>query len=474
MKPAIRNVLLIAAGVVAGTGVTFALRPHAAHAPPPAEAAKAAVQRWHCPMHPTYVSDKPGDCPICGMRLVPIEGENENRQDRKIAFYRSPMNPTQTSPIPRKDEMGMDYVAVYEDEVKGGAETVEGYSTVRLDPMRQQLIGLRTAPVTRAQIGTAWRTVGRVAVDETRVRRINVKVDGFVEKLYVDFVGKPVRRGQALFALYSPELVSAQNEYLLAARTRAQLGPAGQRTGDELVEAARRRLELWDVPRSEIAHLDHGGAPLRTLTLYSPIAGVVTAKSVVQGSKITAGDTPFEVTDLSRVWVLADAYESDIARVKVGTPATLRIDALPNRLFKGQVGFVDPLVDPKTRTAKIRVSFANPDLDLKPDMFGEVAFEGTTREGLRVPVDAVIDSGAQKVVFVSLGDGRFQPREITAGTQTTEFVEVLSGLSEGDQVVTRANFLIDSESRLKSALAAMAQKAAPKARAKDPHAGHGN
>ncbi|HZR09019.1 MAG TPA: efflux RND transporter periplasmic adaptor subunit, partial [Myxococcales bacterium] len=401
MKPAIRNVLLIAAGVLAGTGVTFALRPHAAHAPPPAEASKPAVQRWHCPMHPTYVSDKPGDCPICGMRLVPIEGENENRQDRKIAFYRSPMNPTQTSPIPRQDEMGMDYVPVYEDEVKGGAETVEGYSTVRLDPMRQQLIGLRTAPVTRAQIGTAWRTVGRVAVDETRVRRINVKVDGFVEKLYVDFVGKPVRRGQALFALYSPELVSAQNEYLLAARTRAQLGPASQRTGDELVEAARRRLELWDVPRSEIAHLDHGGAPLRTLTLYSPIAGVVTAKSVVQGSKITAGDTPFEVTDLSRVWVLADAYESDIARVKVGTPATLRIDALPNRLFKGRVGFVDPLVDPKTRTAKIRVAFANPDLDLKPDMFGEVAFEGTTREGLRVPVDAVIDSGAQKVVFVS-------------------------------------------------------------------------
>jgi Cu(I)/Ag(I) efflux system membrane fusion protein len=387
-------------------------------------------------MHPTYVSDKPGDCPICGMKLVPME--------------------------PAGHGEGHD----------AGYDPADGYATVQIDSQRQQLIGLRLAPVTRAALGAGWRTVGRVAVDETRVRKINVKVDGFVEKLYVDFVGKPVRRGQALFALYSPELVSAQNEYLLAARTRAELGPANQRTGDELVQAARRRLELWDVPRSEIAHLDHGGEPLRTLTLYSPIAGVVTAKSVVQGSKIAAGDTPFEITDLSQVWVLADAYESDISRVKVGTSATLHIDALPNRVFKGRVGFVDPLLDPKTRTAKIRVAFANPDLDLKPDMFGEVAFEGRTREGLRVPLDALIDSGTQKVVFVALGDGRFQPREITVGAQTPEFVEVLSGLSEGDQVVTRANFLIDSESRLKSALAAMAQKSGPKARATDPHAGH--
>jgi Cu(I)/Ag(I) efflux system membrane fusion protein len=388
-------------------------------------------------MHPAYVSDRPGDCPICGMKLVPIEP------------------------------------AGHAASLDGGHDPADGYVTVQIDSQRQQLIGLRLTPVTRAALGAGWRTVGRVAVDETRVRRINVKVDGFVEKLYVDFVGKPVRRGQALFALYSPELVSAQSEYLLALKTRSQLGPAQQRSGEELVDAARRRLELWDVPRSEIAHLDHGGAPLRTLTLYSPIAGVVTAKSVVQGSKITAGDTPFEITDLSQVWVLADAYESDISRVKVGTAATLRVDALPNRVFKGRVGFVDPLLDPKTRTAKIRVGFKNPDLDLKPDMFGEVAFEGRSREGLRIPLDALIDSGTQKVVFVALGDGRFQPREVTVGAQTSEFVEVLSGLSEGDQVVTRANFLIDSESRLKSALAAMAQKGGPKARAPDPHAGHG-
>ena len=470
MKPAIRNLTLIVAGIAAGVAATVALRPHAGHAPPSAAATPPARQ-WHCPMHPTYVSDKPGDCPICGMKLVPVEAAN--MKERRIVFYRSPMNPSQTSPVPRKDEMGMDYVPVYEEEVAGGADAVEGYATVRIDSQRQQLIGLRTAPVARGEIGASWRTVGRVAVDETRVRKINVKVDGFVEKLYVDFVGKPVRRGQALFALYSPELVSAQNEYLLAVRTRAQLGPANRHTGDELVDAARQRLELWDVPRSEIAHLDHGGAPLRTLTLYSPISGVVTQKSVVQGSRIAAGDTPFEVTDLSHVWVLADAYESDIGRIKVGTSATLRVDALPNRVFRGRVGFVDPLVDPKTRTAKIRVAFTNAGLDLKPDMFGEVSFEGKTRDGLQIPLDALIDSGAQKVVFVSLGDGRFQPREITTGVQTTDAVEVLSGLSEGDQVVTRANFLIDSESRMKSALSAMAQKTANQARAPNPHATHG-
>ncbi len=431
MKPALRNAALIVLGVAAGAAVTVAVRPHPQPATPPAD---RPAQQWHCPMHPGFVSDKPGDCPICGMKLVlldPADGHD------------------------------------------AGHDPADGYATVQIDSQRQQLIGLRLAPVTRAAVGAGWRTVGRVAVDETRVRKINVKVDGFVEKLYVDFVGKPVRRGQALFALYSPELVSAQNEYLLAARTRAQLGAGNERTGDELVQAARRRLELWDVPRSEIAHLDHGGEPLRTLTLYSPIAGVVTAKSVVQGSKIAAGDTPFEITDLSQVWVLADAYESDISRVKVGTSATLRIDALPNREFRGRVGFVDPLLDPKTRTAKIRVAFANPDLELKPDMFGDVAFEGRSREGLRVPLDALIDSGTQKVVFVAVGNGRFQPRAVTVGAQTSEFVEVLEGLAEGDQVVTRANFLIDSESRLKSALAALAQKAAPKARASDPHAGHG-
>ena len=397
---------------------------------------------------------------------------------RKIAFYRSPMNPSQTSPTARKDEMGMDFVPVFEDEVAGGSEAVTGLATIQFDAQRQQLIGLRTAAVTRGPIGTGWRTVGRVAVEETRVRKVNVKVDGFVDKLFVDFTGKPVRGGQALLSIYSPELLSVQNEYLLAVQTQKQLGNAPG-VGSELVAAARRRLELLDIPIFEIDELERSGKARRTLTLYSPISGVVTAKNVVQGSKLSAGDTPFEITDLSEVWVLADAYELELNRIRVGMPATFRLQSMPSETFQGRVRFIEPLLDPKTRTAKVRLSFPNPRGQLRPDLFGEVSFQAKAREVLRVPFDAIIDSGERKVVFVTLNEGRFQPRPIETGVQSGDFVEVISGVKEGEQVVTRANFLIDSESRLKAALAAMAARPSkpavpdPQGKAADPHARHG-
>ncbi|MFL5424619.1 MAG: efflux RND transporter periplasmic adaptor subunit, partial [Myxococcales bacterium] len=341
---------------------------------------------------------------------------------------------------------------------------VPGLAGVVIDAHRQQLIGLRTAEVTKGPISGDWRTVGRVAVDETRVRKVNVKVDGFVEKLFVDFVGKPVRRGQPLFELYSPDLLAVQNDYALAVTTRAQLG--GGPTGDDLVAAARRRLELWDVPRSEIAHLDHGGAPLREMTLVSPISGVVTAKTVVQGSRVVAGDTPFEITDLSQVWVLADAHESDLPRVRVGTPVSLTMEAVPNRVFTGKVKFIDPVLDAKTRTAKVRLAFKNPQGELRPEMFGDVVFHTRPHDGLRVPADSILDSGDRKVVFVSLGDGRFEPREVEAGEAESDTVEVLSGVQAGERVVVRASFLVDSESRLKAALAALGSRSASKPQAR--------
>jgi Cu(I)/Ag(I) efflux system membrane fusion protein len=411
---------------------------------------------YHCPMHPNYTSDKPGDCPICGMKLVPIEAADAGRPEHKLLFYRSPMNASDTSPVPKKDSMGMDYVPVYADDAAGGGGEVLGLAGVKIDAQRQQLIGLRTADVTRGPISGDWRTVGRVAVDETRVRKINVKVDGFVDKLFVDFVGKPVRRGQPLFALYSPDLLAAQNDYALAVRTRSQLGEGS--AGDDLVAATRRRLELWDVPRSELAHLEHGGAPLRDLTLVSPISGVVTAKNVVQGSRIAAGETPFEITDLSQVWVLADAHETDLPRVRLGTPVSLTLEAFPDHVFKGQVSFIEPILDAKTRTAKVRLAFANPRGELRPEMFGEVVFHARPHQGLRVPADSIIDSGDRKVVFVAIGDGRFQPREVKTGDAAGDLVEVVSGVEAGERVVVRAAFLVDSESRLKAALAALASK----------------
>jgi Cu(I)/Ag(I) efflux system membrane fusion protein len=484
-RPRVALVIAVAAGLLVGSAATY-VTTQSRHEHP--ESATEA-QKYHCPMHPTYVSDKPGECPICGMKLVPIENPGAGPGaaiadgQRSIAFYRSPMDPSQTSPEPRKDEMGMDYVPVYEDEVLGGSEAVTGLATVQIDAQRRQLIGLRTAAVTRGPIGTGWRTVGRVAIDETRVRKVNVKVDGFVDELFVDFVGKPVHRGQALLSIHSPELLSVQNEYLLALSTRQQLARGAANvagSGDELVSATRRRLEMWDISPAEIAALERRGRAKRTLTLFSPIPGVVTAKNVVQGSKLTAGDTPFEITDLSQVWVLADAYELDLSRIRVGMPATFTLQAMPNDVFQGRVSFIEPLLDPKTRTAKVRLSFGNPRGELRPDMYGEVAFQAKARETLRVPFDAVIDSGQQKVVFVALGEGRFQPRQVQTGAQSGDFVELTTGAQEGEEVVTRANFLIDSESRLKAALAAVAAApsraqapADPKARAADPHARHG-
>jgi Cu(I)/Ag(I) efflux system membrane fusion protein len=296
-------------------------------------------------------------------------------------------------------------------------------------------------------------------VDETRVHHVSVKVSGFVERVLADYVGKTVTAGEPLFTLYSPELLSVQSEYLLALKTRAALGKgaatAGAGAGDDLVEAARERLKLWDVSTSEIERLERTGRPTKTLTFFSPMTGVVTKKDVVMGHRISEGDMPYEITNLSQVWVLADAYESDLSRIKLGMTATLTLQAIPNRTFKGKVIFVDPILDPKTRTAKVRLAFANPTAELKPEMFGEVTLQAPVRQGLRVPADAVIDSGTKKVVFVSLGDGKFQPRAVAIGASNGDQMEVLSGLEAGEQVVTRANFLIDSESRLKASLAAM-------------------
>ncbi|MCY1024009.1 efflux RND transporter periplasmic adaptor subunit [Pyxidicoccus sp. MSG2] len=397
---------------------------HDAHASAPSDsstpsASEPAATRYQCPMHPSIVQDHPGKCPICGMDLVAL------------------------APAAPGGE---------------GAAMVQGLAPVTIDFSRQQLIGLRTAPVTEGKVGGTWRTNGRVAMDETRVRRVNVKVAGFVERVHADFTGKPVRQGEPLLSLYSPELLAAQEEYLLALRTRQALGEAGGMAtdGDTLVAAARRKLLLWDVPPTALERLARTGEATRTLTLVSPISGVITKKDVVEGARLEMGATPYEIVDLSRVWVLADVYESELRHVKVGMPANLQLKAFPNRVFAGKVAFLDPVMDAATRTVKVRLEFPNPDGDLRPEMFGEVVLRGTTRDALKVPSDAVVPTGTTQVVFVALGDGRFQPREVRLGESDGKSVEVTSGLKAGDQVVTGANFLVDSESRLRASLAALA------------------
>jgi Cu(I)/Ag(I) efflux system membrane fusion protein len=420
-------------------------------------AADAAI--YQCPMHPTVVQDHPGNCPICGMKLVKVDkgkpgGPQPQPSARKIVLYRSPMDPKQTSPVPQKDEMGMDYLPVYEDEI-AKTSPVSGLANIEIDAARQQLIGLRTAEASEGLVGGAWRSVGRVAIDETRVRRVNLKVPGFVERIYVDYVGKKVRKGDPLFSIYSPELLSTQEEYLLAQRTQSELSKAGglASAGESgLVAGARRKLELWDISPAAVDKLSRAGKPSKTLTVYSPVAGVVTKKDVVEGMKLDAGAMPYEIVDLSSVWVLVDVYESELRFIKDGMKATLTLSAYPNREFEGKVVFLDPLLDPQSRTVKARLTFPNPSGELRPEMFGEVVLIGSPHTALRVPLDAVIDSGTQKVVFVALGDGKFEPRAVEVGESDQAQVEIKSGLSKGERVVVRANFMVDSESRLRASL----------------------
>jgi Cu(I)/Ag(I) efflux system membrane fusion protein len=428
--------------------------------PTQTESPSTGAAKYQCPMHPTIVRDRPGDCPICGMKLVKMKSASKDpavttssAATKKISFYRSPMDPKQTSPTPRKDEMGMDYVPVYEEEVSSGGSDVPGRAEINIDPSRQQIIGLRTAPVTRSEIQSEWQTVGRVQADPTKIRRTNIKVPGYVERVFVDFVGKPVARGEALFTYYSPDLLAAQKEYLLAIKSNHS---GGDTSIDSLmISVVRQKLKLWDVSDAQLDRLQQTGEVTKALTFVSPVSGVVTAKNVVEGSSLMPGDAPYEITDLSSVWVIADAYQSDAQRAKVGVSATVTLESLPDRVFKGAVAFVDPIVDPQSRTIKVRINVDNIGGELKPDMFAEVTLQGSAHESLTIPADALIPTGRGNMVFVDLGNGKFQPRAVTIGGKSGDRVEVSSGLQEGESVVMRANFLVDSESSLRAALAAV-------------------
>jgi len=472
-------VAAVAAAVLAAGGTWLAMRT----ATPPAPASQAGAlatapavvkEIWQCPMHPTITQDHPGECPICGMKLVKVSsvgpgastaapspaGSTSAPAPAPVAErWQCPMHPSVVQDHPGDCPIcGMKLVkqASSTVTVPGPAGPVKGLAPVTIDPARQQLIGLEVAHVERAVVGGAWRTTGRVAIDETRIHHVNVKFSGFIEHVHGDFVGRTVTKGEPLFSIYSPELLAAQEEYLLALRTRSQLGGEVSADGDTLAKAARRKLELWDVPAEEIDRLERTREPSRTVMFRTPASGVITKKDVVPGMRVQAGEMPFEITDLSRVWFLADAYETDLRHVRPGLGATLTLRAIPGKRFRGRVAFVDPVLDPRTRTAKVRVEFANPSGELRPEMFGEVVIEGPRRDGLRIPADAVIRSGTVDVVFVALGDGRFQPREVQLGEADPQWAEVTGGLEAGEGVVVRANFLVDSESRLRASLAALA------------------
>jgi membrane fusion protein, copper/silver efflux system len=363
-------------------------------------AAERKVLYWVDPMHPAYKSDRPGKAPDCGMDLVPV----------------------------------------YADGGAQATSSVQGYANVSLPPARQQLIGVQTAIAEKRTIGRSVRTVGRVAIDETRLHKITVKFDGYIEKLYVNFTGQPVRRGEPLFSIYSPELLATQQEYLLALRAEKQ--------SPQLLEASRQRLKLWDISDSEIAALERGGTPRKSMTITSPASGVVTVKNVVQGARVSPGEPLFEIAGLDRVWIVADVYESELGALRVGGRAQTALSFAPGRSFEGRVSFIAPTVDPMTKTVKVRIEVDNRDGALKPEMFADVTLSEAQREVVAVPQSAVLNTGTRSIVFVLVGDN-FEPREVTTAATDGQFVEI-HGVNAGEKVASQANFLIDSESRLRA------------------------
>ena len=426
---------------------------------------------WVDPMHPAYKSDKPGTAPDCGMDLVPVYDESQPAAQsmpgaRKVLYWTDPMTPGYKSDKPGKSPfMDMDLVPVYEEApASGTAKPVAGYSTISLPPERQQAIGVRLGKAETRDVTKSIRTVGRVTFDETLQHQIHAKFEGYVERLYVDYTGKPVRKGQALLTIYSPELLATQQEYLLAVRARKQLETSSSaeiaRGGVNLYESARQRLLLWDISPAQIQELERTGQPQKALTLYSPVDGFVLSKNAVAGARVMPADTLFEIADIRRVWVLADVYESEAPFVLQGQTAKMSLSYLPGRTWTGKVTFIAPVLDEKSRTVKARLEFQNPDGTLKPEMYADVLLERRLGRVVTVPEASVLSTGSRAIVFVAKGEGRFEPREVKTGARVNGYWEIREGVAAGEEVVTQANFLIDSESRLKGALAGMSSQAA--------------
>lgn len=347
------------------------------------------------------------------------------------------------------------------EEQKGRPSAVPGADAgvMTISPERLQTIGVRYEEVARRPLDKVIRTVGRVAVDERRLAKVTIKFHGWIEQLLVSATGDHVTKGQVLFTIYSPDLVATQEEYLLALQGRRQLGeseiPEVSRGSKDLLEATRRRFQLWDITEDHIQELEKTGNVLRTLPIHSPITGTVIRKEALAGAHVDPGQELYTIADLSHIWILADIYEYELAFVKKGQKAAVTLSYEPGTVLTGQVGFIYPTLDPKTRTAKVRFELDNPGEKLKPDMYANVELRVNLGRLLAVPRDAVIESGQKQLVFLHLGGGRLEPRLIETGLKTENYYEVLGGLKEHDHVVTSANFLIDSESRLKSVVESM-------------------
>lgn len=388
--------------------------------------AGGAAQRYHCPMHPTYVSNKMGDCPICGMDLVPIKADTQA-----------------AAPGTTKDPPGR--------------------TSISLSPEKRQLIGLTFSKVERKSLTHVVSTAAVVMHDETRYARIAPRFSGWVRKLHVNYTGAPVEQGQPLFTVYSPDLFATENEYLIAWRgvqqLRAEASAEQRRSATNLLNSARRRLELWEIGDDEIRALEQRGTASDELLFRSPITGHVVVKNAVEGKGFAAGESLYDVADLSHLWLDAWVFESDLPLMKTELEADITFPYLGNRSYKSPVTFVYPHVDPQTRRGRVRLEVDNPEHRLRPDMWASVDIKVPLGEKLLIPASAVIDTGQRYIAFVDGEAGHLHPRELNVGDKTDDFYEVIEGVKEGENVVTRALFLIDSESQLKAAISGMVEHA---------------
>lgn len=413
-----RAVLVVVVLVLIGLIVVVYIKRDSLLKPGNPSKAELKVLYWQDPMHPAYKSDKPGKAPDCGMDLVPVYAEESTA-------------------------------------VK--ANLPEG--AFRITPEKQQLIGVQYGTVSYQTVSRTLLAVGRLTFDETKIVRIHPRVEGWIEHVSVDFIGKLVQKGQPLISIYSPELLQTQQEFLLARRGRDELSQSPFREAvngaASLYQSARKRLELWDVSEAQIQELEKSGSPTRTVTLNAPTDGFVLTRNAFAKQRVTPETELYTIADISTIWVIADIYEYEAPEIKVGQPATVTLSYFPGRSYRGTVTYINPQLDNETRTLKVRVEIANPGFALKPGMFANVALGIGYGKQVVVPQEAVMDSGAEQLVFVGLDDGYFEARKVQLGAKVDNKFIVLSGLKEGERVVTSANFLVDSESKLKSATGGM-------------------
>jgi len=449
------GLLLLVAGLSGGILLGRSLFASHEHAAATVRAAEEPKVKYTCGMHPQIVQDEPGFCPICSMKLTPMKPEKKTRKkivtgeaacrDKKILYWQAPMDPKYRSPQPGKSPMGMDLVPACESDEE---ESTEGIS---IDPRIRQNMGIRLATATRVDLTRTIRTVGHVDYDERRLAVINTKIDGWVEKLSVDYTGQRVKKGQVLLALYSPRLIATQEELLIAAR---QHRAAPSRRTETMLRAARQRLAYWDIPAAQIERIEKEGRIQRRLTIRSPISGVVVEKSVFAGQHVTSGSVLFKVADLSRVWVLAHIYEMDAPFVREGQQVTVELPYDPAAgHITGRVDYIYPWLNEKSRELEVRLVFDNPGLRLKPQMYVTALIQAELgREAVVVDDSAVIRSGRRNVVFVELEPGLYAPRSVELGVLADAGLEITAGLRAGQRVVVNGQFMLDSESRLKEAL----------------------